>query len=127
MAAKAPEVAELLQDHYDRALERYEEGQGDSDNYDSDEEMAMIESLDETDRAKYEEYKDIHIYQLVEFGRTMDVADEIRRHMFKWLPGVPEDYAERASRAVKKRRVIDEEGNVAVKIHTKQTEIPEKI
>ena len=54
----------------------------------------MIESLDETDRAKYEEYSDIHIHQLVEFGRMMDVADEIRRHMFQWLPGEPEDFAE---------------------------------
>ena len=37
MATSTTDVAELLQDHYDRALQRYEEGQGDSDNYDSEE------------------------------------------------------------------------------------------
>ena len=37
-------------------------------------------------------------------GRVADLSAEIRRHMFKWLPGIPPEYTEIASQAVKKAR-----------------------
>ena len=37
-------------------------------------------------------------------GRVADLSTEIRRHMFKWLPGIPEEYTTIASEAVKKAR-----------------------
>ena len=101
-------------------------GEGDSDLYDSEEETEQLEALSTEDREKYEEYKEIHINQLVSYGRTMDISQEIRRHMFNWMPGVPQSYAKRASEAVKKRRV-DEEGNVRFALPTRETDIPKKI
>ena len=97
-----PEVQELMKGHYDRALQRYEVGEGDSDLYNSEEETKQLEALSTEDREKYEEYKEIHINQLVSYGRTMEISQEIRRHMFNWMPGIPQSYAKRASEAVKK-------------------------
>ena len=119
-----PEIDEYMREHYDRALERYEIGVGDSDAYDSEEEAEILEGLTEAERQKYEEMREVHINQLVELGRTTDISTEIRRHMFKWMPGVPEQYAARASKAVKARRTADPQGNIAVAIPTAETIIP---
>ena len=52
-------------------------GEGDSDLYDSEEEEKQLEALSTEDREKYEEYKEIHINQLVSYGRMMDISQEI--------------------------------------------------
>ena len=122
-----PEIDEYMREHYDRALERYEIGMGDSDAYDSEEEAEILEGLTEAEKQKYEEMREVHINQLVELGRTTDISTEIRRHMFKWMPGVPEQYAARASKAVKAKRTADPQGNIAVAIPTAETIIPEQV
>ena len=119
-----PEIDEYMREHYDSALERYEIGVGDSDAYDSEEEAEILEGLTVAERQKYEEMREVHINQLVELGRTTDISTEIRRHMFKWMPGVPEQYAAQASKAVKARRTADPQGNIAVAIATAKTIIP---
>ena len=118
------EIAKYMKEHYDHALKRYEIGIGDSDAYDSEEEAEILEGLTEAERQKYEEMREVHINQLVELGCTTDISTEIRRHMFKWMPGVPENYAARPSKAVKTRRTADPEGNIAVAIPTAKTIIP---
>ena len=52
--------------------------------------------------------------QLVEMGRAEDLDREIRRHVFKWLPGVPAEYTQLASEAVKKARA-EGRGRVTIK------------
>ena len=86
------------------ALLRYIEGEGDSDQYDSEGEEETIKTLSEEEKKMYDEYRDVYIKQLVEMGRVADLSTEIRRHMFKWLPGIPEEYTTIASEAVKKAR-----------------------
>ena len=86
------------------ALLRYIEGDGDSDQYDTEEETEMVKNLTEEEKKLYDEYRDVYIKQLVEMGRVADLSAEIRRHMFKWLPGIPAEYTEIASQAVKKAR-----------------------
>ena len=71
--------------------------------------------------------REVHINQLVELGRTTDISTEIRRHMFKWMPGVPEGYAARASKAMKARRSTDPEKNLTVVIPTGETIIPAEV
>ena len=80
---------EYMQKHYQEALQRYTVYEGDSDEYDSEEEQKILEELKPEEKADYQEYKEVFIKQLVHYGRTMPVADEIRRHMFQWLPAVP--------------------------------------
>ena len=87
------------------ALLRYIEGDGDSDQYDTEEETEMVKNLTEEEKKLYDEYRDVYIKQLVEMGRVADLSAEIRRHMFKWLPSIPaEKCTEIASQAVKKAR-----------------------
>ena len=86
------------------ALLRYIEGEGDSDQYDSGEEEETVKTLSEEEKKLYDEYRDVYIKQLVEMGRVADLSTEIRRHMFKWLPGIPKEYTAIASEAVKKAR-----------------------
>ena len=66
-----------MKGHYDRALQQYEVGEGDSDLYNSEEETKQLEALSTEDREKYEEYKEIHINQLVSYGRTIEISQEI--------------------------------------------------
>ena len=63
-----------------------------------------MKNLSEEEKKLYDEYRDVYIKQLVEMGRVADLSAEIRRHMFKWLPGIPAEYTEIASQAVKKAR-----------------------
>ena len=93
-----------MQEHYKLALERYQKGEGDSDEYDSDEEREIIKHLSKEEKIQYLEYREVFINQLVHYGRFMAVDEEIRRHMFHWLPGCPEEYAQKASEAVQKLR-----------------------
>ena len=86
------------------SLLRYIEGEGDSDQYDSEGEEEIVKTLSEDEKKMYDEYRDVYIKQLVEMGRVADLSIEIRRHMFKWLPGIPEEYTTIASKAVKKAR-----------------------
>ena len=101
------------------ALLRYIEGDGDSDQYDTEEETEMVKNLTEEEKKLYDEYRDVYIKQLVEMGRVADLSAEIRRHMFKWLPGIPAEYTEIASQAVKKAR---EERKKKVTIEKKNQE-----
>ena len=127
MATRDSETTEYMKEHYKRALERYEIGVGDSDVYDSEEEEEILSSLTEKEKQKYEEMREVHINQLVELGRTTDISTEIRRHMFKWMPGVPSDYAARASKAMKARRSTDPEKSLTVAIPTGETIIPAEV
>ena len=102
MESKSREEVLLL--HGKKALKRYEEGSGDSDEYDSEEEATILMKMKDEELDRYEELRDVHINQLVQYGRIMPVDQEIRQHMFDWLPGIPEEFAERASKAVKKAR-----------------------
>ena len=95
---------EYMQKHYQEALQRYTVYEGDSDEYDSEEEQKVIEELKPEERADYDEYREVFVKQLVHYGRTMPVADEIRRHMFQWLPAVPVDYCKVASEATHRLR-----------------------
>ena len=104
MESKSREEVLLL--HGKKALKRYEEGSGDSDEYDSEEEAMTLMKMKDEELDRYEELRDVHINQLVQYGRIMPVDQEIRRHMFDWLPGIPE---ERASKAVKKARTKGKE------------------
>ena len=47
MATRDSETTKYMQEHYQRALERYEIGVGDSDVYDSEEEEEILSSLTE--------------------------------------------------------------------------------
>ena len=127
MATRDPETTQYMQEHYQCALERYKIGVGDSDIYDSEEEEEILNSLTEKEKQKYEEMREVHINQLVELGRTTDISTEIRRHMFKWMPGVPEGYAARASKAMKSRRSTNPEKNLTVAIPTEETIIPAEV
>ena len=122
MAAKEAEVEDYMQEHYKRALEYYEIGVGDSDAYDLEEEAAILKDLTDEEKAKYEEMHEVLINELVELGRLTNLSSEIRQHMFKWMPGIPENYTARASKAVKQRKTPDEKGNVTVAISTAETE-----
>ena len=98
------ETPEFMLQNYKSALEKYTVYDGDSDEYDSSEEEEIIKGLKTEEREEYEEYKQVFIKQLVHYGRTMPLEEEIRRHMFGWLPGCPTDYVKVASDAVKKLR-----------------------
>ena len=69
---------EYMQKHYQEALQRYTVYEGDSDEYDSEEEQKILDELKPEEKADYDEYKEVFIKQLVHYGRTMPVADEIR-------------------------------------------------
>ena len=56
----------------------------------------------------------------------MDISHGIRRHMFSWLLGIPEDYAKYASEVIKQRR-IDAEGKVQIVLPTGIIDILKKI
>ena len=84
------------------ALLCYIGGDGDSDQYDTEEEVETVKNLPEEEKKLYDEYRDVYIKQLVEMGRVADLSAEIGRNMFKWLPGIPKEYTEIASQAVKK-------------------------
>ena len=127
MAARDSETTKYMREHYQRALEKYEIGVGDSDVYDSEQEDEILSSLTQKEKQKYEEMREVHINQLVELGRTTDISTEIRHHMFKWMPGVPEDYAARASKAMKARRSTDPEKSLTVAIPTGETIIPAEV
>ena len=107
-AKDLPDPTYML-DHYKNALKRYVEYEGDSDEYDSAEEEAIIANLTSEEKAEYLEYREVYIKQLVHYGRNMPVDEEVRRHMFAWLPGCPENYVKVASEAVKKLRAEKEE------------------
>ena len=87
-----------------------------------EEEAAILKDLTDEEKAKYEEMHEVLINELVELVRLTDLSSEIRQHMFKWMPGIPENYTARASKAVKQRRTPDEKGNVTVAIPTAETE-----
>ena len=95
---------EYMQKHYQEALQRYTIYEGDIDEYESEEEQKLLDELKPEEKTDYEEYKEVFIKQLVHYGHTMPVADEIRRHMFQWLPAVPVDYCKVASEATRQLR-----------------------
>ena len=103
------DLQQKLNEHYKKALERYEEGRDTDSEYDSDEERMQIAQLQPDEIERYEELKDNHIRQLVEYGRIMPISAEIKRHMFKWLPGLPTEYIQRARDAVYKKRQVEAE------------------
>ena len=98
-----PELQEKLNEHYFKVLQRYENEQDSDTEYDSEEEKLLVSELTAEDKEQYDEIKLNHIRQLVEYGRVMPIHQEIRRHMMKWLPGMPKEYIQRCSSAVHKR------------------------
>ena len=69
------------------ALLCYIEGDGDSDQYDTEEETETVKNLSEEEKKLYDEYREVYIKQLVEMGRVADLSAEIRRHMCKGRTG----------------------------------------
>ena len=59
------------------ALLRYIEGDGDSDQYDTEEETEMVKNLSEEEKKLYDEYRDVYIKQLVEMGRVADLSADL--------------------------------------------------
>ena len=99
------EIDERLQEQYRKNIERLmRNGDSDEDQYDSEEEAEQVEALEGDDLELYNEMKENHIRQLVEYGHTMPIHREIKRHMMKWMPGMPSRYVEAARNAVIKRR-----------------------
>ena len=118
-----PAVNELLQNHYREVLKQYEGGQRGWEEYDSEEEKELLDGLNTEEKEQYKELQENFVRQLFTYGAVMPIGEEIRRHMFSWLPGCPKNYVKRASVAAKKHQPSRAIGPVAaVPTLTEETE-----